>query len=157
MSPARSDYAVFFPSWRLNLSGAISMKAAMDSQSSQRMKFWWPPDYFSSAIIIVFIINQYPEHCMDLKWTYKHHIKSSLMLNISYTGSPLSKLCICLLCILVVLAFAESLRIWTAEYYFQNWHPCQCRTHGSMWAVIYFWKYEWASDVNLHGPRCINL
>lgn len=38
MSPARSDYAVFLPSWWLNLSRAISMKAAVDSQSSQRMK-----------------------------------------------------------------------------------------------------------------------
>lgn len=54
MSPARSDYAVFLPSWWLNLSRAISMKAAVDSQSSQRMKLWWPPDFFSSAIIIVF-------------------------------------------------------------------------------------------------------
>lgn len=48
---------------------------------------------------------------MNLKWPYKHHIKSSLMLNISYRRSPLSKLCIRLVCILAVLVFAESLRI----------------------------------------------
>lgn len=44
----------FLPSWWLNLSRVISMKAAVDDQRSQRMNFRWPPDFFSSAIIIVF-------------------------------------------------------------------------------------------------------